>query len=275
MKIKYDITRLDKLISDLSLITGVDISVRDTEFNEICRAAHGCGLCSAIHKTERGLFLCRASDKALLEKCKKSRRPETDVCHIGLPEIGVPVIKNGSVLGYVLIGRIRGDTDSESVKRRAEALGISSDRFEAQYGELMLYGEKKLAGTVNVICAMTELILSENMMREEHSKLSEELTEYIDGNLHKKLSVDILCQAMHVSKNTLYEHFHYAFDSTVTDYITVRRIGRAKELLATTDSSLEEIVSLCGIGSYTYLFTLMKKYTGMTPSEYRKKYRTQ
>jgi len=172
LKIRYDTDRLDKLISDLSLITGMDISVRDTEFNEICRAAHECGLCSAIHKTEGGLRLCRLSDEALLEKCKKSRHPETDVCHIGLPEIGVPVIKNGNVLGYVLIGRLRGDKSCEAVKDRAQALGISSESFGAQYGELMLYDDKKLESTVNVISAMTELILSENMMREEHSKYS-------------------------------------------------------------------------------------------------------
>ena len=269
--VKYDVKKLNSLISDLSLVTGLDISVRDMSFSEIACSVHKTGLCSSIHKTKNGVELCRCSDELLLKKCRESGKPETGICHAGLSEIGVPVIKNGRILGYVMLGRIRGDADENSVREYAEKIGIEKCCFEGDYSELAHYDAERLAGVVNLVSAMTELILSGNMMREEYTKLSADIADFVENNLDGKLTVNILCAAMHISKNTLYEHFHYAFNTTVTDYITERRIERAKKLLTQTDMTLDGIAEACGIGSYTYLFKLMKKHTGMTPLEYRRK----
>ncbi|MEM0966299.1 MAG: helix-turn-helix domain-containing protein [Verrucomicrobiota bacterium] len=48
------------------------------------------------------------------------------------------------------------------------------------------------------------------------------------------------------------------------------RINEARSLLARTNLSLDEVAESCGYASYTYLGTVFKKETGVTPGRYRR-----
>ncbi|NQY32805.1 MAG: helix-turn-helix transcriptional regulator, partial [Coraliomargarita sp.] len=47
-------------------------------------------------------------------------------------------------------------------------------------------------------------------------------------------------------------------------------IQRARQLLAETNLSMQEIAEACGYTSYTYLGNVFKKETGISPGRYRK-----
>ena len=52
-------------------------------------------------------------------------------------------------------------------------------------------------------------------------------------------------------------------------YIQEVRLNRMKELLTNTSLPIKEIADDCGIENYDYFFTLFRRLTGMTPSDYR------
>ena len=56
---------------------------------------------------------------------------------------------------------------------------------------------------------------------------------------------------------------------TPMQYITFLRITRAKELLRSTDYSIQEISSMVGYENPLYFSRIFKKQTGYSPSEYR------
>ena len=273
MGVRYDAAQLQKIISDLAIITNLDITVLDRDFNRIAVFNHGWGFCSTIQNAETGGIRCACSDTELLKKCQLSKQPEIHICHAGLVDMAVPVVKGSSVLGYILLGRIRTSEGFDTIYPRIRWVEADYDSMRQDYLNLVCYNDAQITSTVNVVTTITSFILLNHMMKEEFSLETTRIVHYIDGHLGEKLTVDTLCRALHLSRNSLYEHIHASFHCTVSEYITLRRIERAKELLSGTELSIGEIADQCGFGSDTYFFKLMKKHEKMTPRQFRQQFR--
>lgn len=94
---------------------------------------------------------------------------------------------------------------------------------------------------------------------------------YIEQNYDRELSLQVLSQHVHLSKNYLANLFKKETGQGVIDYITKVRLERAKALLRGTDLRSGEICSRVGIPDAKYFSKLFKKMEGMTPSEYRER----
>ncbi|WHX48029.1 response regulator [Paenibacillus woosongensis] len=93
--------------------------------------------------------------------------------------------------------------------------------------------------------------------------------QYIEQNYDQDLSLQVLSQHVHLSKNYFSNLFKREMGEGVIDYITKVRLERAKALLRNTDLKSSEVGMLVGISDSKYFSKLFKKMTGATPSEYR------
>jgi len=83
------------------------------------------------------------------------------------------------------------------------------------------------------------------------------------------MSLDFVADYVDLNPSYLGKIF---FDNTgvrFPEYISRLRIDAAKELLSTTEESVNHIARLVGFNSTTYFITSFKKYTGVTPAMYR------
>jgi len=53
------------------------------------------------------------------------------------------------------------------------------------------------------------------------------------------------------------------------NYINKKRMEKAKKLLSTMDTTISDIARQTGFYNISYFSKMFKKYTGLTPSEYR------
>lgn len=93
--------------------------------------------------------------------------------------------------------------------------------------------------------------------------------DYIDKNLDKKLSLDMLAAQSGLSKNFYCKIFKEIVGKSPFEYINENKINLAKRLLGTTNKSIIEISYLCGFDDITYFYRVFKNYTNMTPSYFR------
>ena len=98
-----------------------------------------------------------------------------------------------------------------------------------------------------------------------------DIVAYINTHFHEKLSLDALKKQFFVSKNTLCKNFQQVMHCSVMEYCSAVRLNEAKQLLLTTDKSIEDISDLCGYSSANYFSLFFKSKTGLAPSNYRKK----
>jgi AraC-like DNA-binding protein len=101
------------------------------------------------------------------------------------------------------------------------------------------------------------------------SSILDTVTEYIDGHLSERLSVDVLAKLACMSATKLKYCFKPHTGKTVYNYITDMRISRAEKLLAEMDLPIAEIAKQVGYTKPSAFTSVFKAHKGMLPKEYR------
>lgn len=103
----------------------------------------------------------------------------------------------------------------------------------------------------------------------KYSHLVGKTITLIAYDLTADLSLKSIAKQLNVNPTYLSSLFHKECDCTLTDYVNGKRIEQAVELLNKTDKLVNVISYECGIQDTNYFIKLFKKYTGLTPTQYR------
>jgi len=94
--------------------------------------------------------------------------------------------------------------------------------------------------------------------------------------IEKKLSIDLtiseLAKKFGLSTRTFNRRFKSATDETAVQYIQKLKLEKAKWFLEQENSSFESIAIRLGYENISYFRRMFKKYTGLSPKEYRGRY---
>lgn len=94
--------------------------------------------------------------------------------------------------------------------------------------------------------------------------------QLIHDNLENTYGVNILLRELGVSRRLLERHFREELNCSPHEYLTRRRIEKAKRLLEHPDGlSIQQIAEACGQSDPRNFRRLFQRITGMLPSEYR------
>ncbi|MBD3421848.1 MAG: helix-turn-helix domain-containing protein [Chitinivibrionales bacterium] len=91
---------------------------------------------------------------------------------------------------------------------------------------------------------------------------------YMEENIDRKISVDILAQYLGISSSRLHAVLKESCGISPMDYLLRLRIEKAKELLASPDASVTSVALDLGFSSSQYFATCYKKHTGMAPGAF-------
>lgn len=110
-----------------------------------------------------------------------------------------------------------------------------------------------------------ELVDAPNSSHECHK-----VKRYIETNYHDKITLDSLASNCNLTKYYLSHKFTEFYRKSPIAYLTEVRITAAKDLLKTTNLSIEEIASATGFSSSSYFSQTFQKFCHMSPQQYRK-----
>ena len=96
--------------------------------------------------------------------------------------------------------------------------------------------------------------------------------DYIYDNLHSRISVEDIAGSVGLSTSYLSRLFHKEVGVTISTYIAVKRVETAQNMLKYSDYSALDIGNYLAFTTHSHFISTFKKYTGMTPNEFRKKY---
>lgn len=125
---------------------------------------------------------------------------------------------------------------------------------------------------------LTDLILCQKQQEKSFQNISTqqklaELQAYLEKNYMNSCSLDELSKQFFMSKYYLSREFKKYFGEGISSYLSKLRITRAKELLRFSDLSTGEIATMCGINDSNHFLKVFKKLEGVTPTEFRRKWR--
>ncbi|SDC96279.1 two-component system, response regulator YesN [Paenibacillus sp. UNCCL117] len=93
---------------------------------------------------------------------------------------------------------------------------------------------------------------------------------YIDDHLEGPVTLTAVARHIGFSAYYLSRLFREETGISFNEYIAKQRIAKAVHLLQTTSLRVYEVGNAVGIPSYRYFTALFRKYTGLSPTEYRK-----
>ena len=96
--------------------------------------------------------------------------------------------------------------------------------------------------------------------------------DYIFTHMHGKITVQEIAAAIGLETNYLSTLFKKHEKKTLKQYITEEKVKLVKNLLTFSSYSYIEIATYLGFSSQSHMGMEFKKYTGMTPGEYRTRY---
>lgn len=97
---------------------------------------------------------------------------------------------------------------------------------------------------------------------------------YIKQNYSNKISIDIIAKQAAISKRNFIRRFKKATNQTPIKFIQQIKIEAAKQQLEKTNKTVNEILYSIGYNDNKSFRNLFKKFTGLTPTDYRKKYQS-
>ena len=154
--------------------------------------------------------------------------------------------------------------------RQDDAFSLSDAYI--QRVELLTSHSRILNLQYNMLLEFTEQV--EKLRRGEHAtKLSIDVANYVRHLLSEPISVEKMAGEFFLSRPYLSSRFRQETGQTLTDFILKEKTKEAKRLLRYSDRPLSAVSAYLGFSSHGHFSRVFKKYTGMTPGEYREKHR--
>lgn len=154
-----------------------------------------------------------------------------------------------------------------------ESLGITQEEFLQDIN--LDYARKMEISVENMQKYMEEVLAGAIRFRDKENvnqskKTLKKALAYIEENyMRENLSLNEIADSLEVSPNYFSAMFSQEMQMTFVEYVTGKRMEKAKKLLVETDMRTSEIALAAGYKNPHYFSFVFKKTQGCTPREYR------
>lgn len=277
MKLNYNEKELHQLLQDFHDLTKLTLTLYDPEgewiFSYPTKENY---FCNCIKTSPEGAALCDASDRASFEAAKASGECVIYKCHAGLIEATAPIVSDGFTIGYLMMGQVANAASPEQLQSLIEHALHKYHLNEAENDSWKQYAaatpcisDTQIHAAARIMEACISSILYKKLISIEKQQFEQNINTYILNHLTEDLSVDRLCEHLHLSRRKLYEYSEEFLHCSIAKYIKKMRLQHAQTLLTETNLPISTISEQCGFSDYNYFCRIFKQENGMSARSYR------
>ena len=277
MKLNYNEKELHQLLQDFHDLTKLTLTLYDPEgewiFSYPTKENY---FCNCIKTSPEGAALCEASDRASFEAAKASGECVIYKCHAGLIEATAPIVSDGFTLGYLMMGQVANAASPEQLKSLIEhelhkyhLNEAENDSWKQYAAATPCISDTQIHAAARIMEACISSILYKKLISIEKQQFEQNINTYILNHLTEDLSVDRLCEHLHLSRRKLYEYSEEFLHCSIAKYIKKMRLQHAQTLLTETNLPISTISEQCGFSDYNYFCRIFKQENGMSARSYR------
>lgn len=277
MKLNYNEKELHQLLQDFHDLTRLTLTLYDPEGEWIFSypTKENC-FCNCIKTSPEGAALCDASDRASFEAAKTSGECVIYKCHAGLIEATAPIVSDGFTIGYLMMGQVANAASPEQLQslighalHKYHLNEAENDSWKQYAAATPCISDTQIHAAARIMEACISSILYKKLISIEKQQFEQNINTYILNHLTEDLSVDRLCEHLHLSRRKLYEYSEEFLHCSIAKYIKKMRLQHAQTLLSETNLPISTISEQCGFSDYNYFCRIFKQENGMSARSYR------
>ncbi len=129
-----------------------------------------------------------------------------------------------------------------------------------------------ISGAFNYLSEIFEMLLKRccEEKEDQNTQPIRETQLYIEEHYMEPVKLEEIARHVGLNETYLSSIFKKQMGKSLIDYLTYTRVQHAKELLINRNKSVNEIAEEVGFNDAKYFTKRFKKYTGVSPNEYRK-----
>jgi len=236
--------------------------------------------CALLSKNSAFCSNCLEQQSKMSES--NATEVKTSICFAGLCESTVPVRVGHDILGFLQTGQIAFSKPTQlqfkRITKQLLAWGVKTDLklIEEAYFHSKVVSKKEYHAMIRLLEVFAQhlsMTADQLSIHHDHSEPGAitKAKEYI--NEHKTEGIGLEDVAKRVNMSTFYfcKMFKKATGVTFTEYLSLVRISKAKNLLLNPNLRISEIAFEIGFQSLTHFNRVFRKIVGQSPTDYRAK----
>lgn len=263
---------LEKMLKDLHLLSGLNMSIFDLNQNLLASYPHKKSkFCNEIGKNKKSYQHCLDCDYKAMEHVKESGELYIYKCHFGLNEAIMPLYSYGVLTGYLMMGQAVIGT----YQNYSKIIENSKDYFTDNHflkqlvTKITILNEDQIYAFAQICDICAKYISLTNRLQAKHNNLAQEIKQYIISNYNKQITIEELCSYFFCSRGTLLKHFKSKYNTTVHQYLLNYRLKKAAELLINNELNIKEIAYSCGFEDPNYFSKAFRKKYNLSPLKFK------
>ena len=153
---------------------------------------------------------------------------------------------------------------------RYRAENFPSDAYSVFIKNIMTDSpDRRIQTITNLLALLNEIAVAFGSVTEAgmNDSLDSRIIDYINRHISEDITLDDICRTFYISKPYLCRIFKKATASTVGEYITVKRLIKARQLIALGTAPTKAYLQ-CGFRDYSVFYRAFKKKYNVSPGRY-------
>lgn len=121
------------------------------------------------------------------------------------------------------------------------------------------------------ISAAADRMKEESRTRGEENDTVTRIRKFVEENLENRISREMIAEQLYFSTDYISRIFKKETGQSLSEYIMLRKIERARELVAEGKDNIGDIAVKLGYNNFSYFSEIFRRVTGYLPSDYRKR----
>lgn len=248
---------------------------------------HYCTFCNAAKTTAKGLTLCLKNKSLSIKKAIKNKQIYFGQCYLGVTELVKPVFFDKKPLCIIYLGNLLLDENKhltiKKICKASKTSGINEnvllellDTLESvnmktveEYAEIIeIISESMELLILNYIKNLNKAGYQENTVNMHW--IVKQTLNYIDQYYYADINLRNISRLFFINEQYLCRCFSNNVGVSFSVHLNKVRIDNAMKILSTTRKKITDIAAMVGFNNVTYFASTFKRYTGLTPGEYRR-----
>lgn len=250
---------------------GLRAALLDTSFRE--QIPHGVqpvsGYCRLIQQELGLLEKCRENDRFQCMEAERTRTSRFYYCHAGLAEAVYPLFLREQCIGFIMVGQFRltNGVPPHILSSAGDNLG---NKLHEVYEKLPVYDPDILESVLKLIEISTRYILDHRIVSVRQNFLTDKVISFIRNTITENPGLRDVSEAVHASVSTVNHSLKAVTGKSFKQLQIELKMEKAEFLLREKNFLISEVAGAVGYDDPLYFSRRFKKYSGLSPREFRK-----